>query len=324
MKNTNQLILTLAVAVMFAGCGKTTFSQIEEASLAKAEIPVDGNPDVVVPPQPVTGFKVSNGACNSDSSTKVLSCLSCDVPSNPPVRQLSTKAQALVDSMYLACQISNKSDHNAFRPTKEMIIEKLNRGSDALYPETARTSQMELVIQGLTNESDSSLRQKMFGGLFYKPPYSDAFETYFGLTVQEAKSTFCWNGDKKTPVITDPEGVYSKSYLDCTYGSSPFSCTELPAYVTAQSYRKQLNNVLAKSISEPYVAEVKPSKTCAWDKFEGDDIIEAKKQIKAWQSKGRTISMEVTQGNGVGFCGIASESALKSGMSVALASYVCN
>ncbi len=325
MKNKNQLILTLTVAAMFAGCGKTSFSEIQEASIVKAEIPLDPVDDIVVPSQPVTGFKVSNGACASDSSTNVLSCLKCDVPVNPQVSQLSAKAQALVDSMYLACQISNKSDHNDFRPTKEQIIEKLNRGSNALYPETTRTAQMELVIQGLTNVADDSLRKTMFSGLWYKPPYSDAFETYFGLAVQEAKSVFCWNGDKKTPTITDPVGIKSKEYIDCLYNSSnPFSCQEKPLHVAGEVYRNQLKNVLAKSISEPYVApNAVPAKTCAWDKFEGDDIIEAKKQIKKWKSEGRTISMEVTKGDGVGFCGIASESALKTGMTVAMATYSC-
>lgn len=311
---------------MFTACGKTSFTEIQEASLAKAEVPaevVDPVNPVIVDPVVLPSFKLSNGACNQDSSTKVLSCMSCDIPATPPVRQLSVKAQALVDSMYLACQISNKSDQTNFRPTKEQIIEKLNRGSDALYPDSNRTAQMELVIQGLTNANDNSLRKKMFGGLWYKPPYSDAFETYFGLTVQEAKSTFCWNGDKKTPTFTDPTGVYSIDYLNCQYNSDPFSCKEKPAYVTAQVYRNQLKNVLAKSISQPYVGVAQPTKSCAWDKFEGDDVIETKKLIKKWKSEGRTIAMEVTNGNGVGYCGIAAESSVRVGMTVAIGTYSC-
>ena len=132
MKKKNQrLIFLLGAIIAMSACGKTSFSDLSPAATTKTEIPVD--PPVVVPPvvnPPSYISKLSSGACNSDSSTSVLSCLKCNVPLNPPAPpQLSVKAKALVDIMYLACQIPNKSDKTPFRPTKEMLVQKLNRGS---------------------------------------------------------------------------------------------------------------------------------------------------------------------------------------------------
>ena len=193
MKKDILKIFTFAFVVTSASCSKQQFVEVNQKASNKTEVPIDAPP---IDPIANKSFVLSNGVCNQDSSTSVVPCLKCDVPLVKKVSQLSAKAQALADSMFLACQISNKSDQTNYRPTKEEIINKINRGSEDLYPETIRTAQMELVIQGLTNTSDHSLQKKMFGGLWYQPPYSTAFETYFGLTVQEAKSTFCWDGNK--------------------------------------------------------------------------------------------------------------------------------
>ena len=225
--------------------------------------------------------------------------------------------------MFLACQIPNASDRNNFRPTKEMLVNKLNRGSNLLYPETARTPQMAMVIEGLTNPADNSLRKKMFGGLWYTGKYSDAFETYFGITVQEAKSTLCWDGNVQTPSITGASGLYSKEWLDCQYvGGS--TCKELPSYIAAQGYRTQFENVLTTSIRNPYVPPTAlPSKTCSWDKFEGDDIDKAKQQFKVWKAEGRKLSMEIRKANGVSMCGVANDASFVTGVTVTIASYSC-
>lgn len=325
MKKEIQRLIFLSVVILFSACSRTQFAPVDALSNAKTEIPVDPEAPVVVPDvPPVYTAKLSSGPCNADSSTNVLSCLKCDVPQVAPAPpQLSVKAQALADAMFLACQIPNKSDRNSFRPTKEMLIDKLNRGSQLLYPETKRTAQMTMVIEGLTNPNDNSLRKKMFGGLWYQPPYSDAFETYFGVTVQEAKSTFCWDGNIQTPGITGASGLYSKQWADCQSNGGG-NCKELPEYVAALGYRDQLSDVLFKSIYQPYVAPVpEPTKKCTWDKFEGDDMIAAKLQLKKWKAEGRKLSMEIRKANGVGACGIVNENDLVVGAKVSIASYVC-
>lgn len=318
MKIEMRKLIFLTLIVFLSACSKTEFSNLSPTLSGKTDTPVD-------PVTPTYSSKVSNGLCNQDSSTKVLSCLNCEVPQVKPTPQLSVKAQALVDAMFLACQIPNKSDRNNFRPTKEMLINKMNRGSQLLYPETARTSQMTLVIEGLTNTADSSLRQRMFGGLWYRPPFSDAFETYFGLTVQEAKSTFCWDGDVQTPKITGVSGLYSKKWLDCQYGSNPTNCQELPEYVLALNYRNQIQDVLTKSIDQPYLPPTpNPSKTCSWDKFEGNDVVAAKIQLKKWRAEGRQkLKVEIVKADGAGLCGDADDSAFVVGSKIVIASYVC-
>lgn len=298
------------------------FAKIPEIPQQKAEIPKD-SPLEIPPVIAQKTFTLSNGACASDSSTQILSCLKCDVPQIKRVPQLSVKGQALLDVMTLACGIANKSDHNNFRPSREMILNKLNQASETNYPDSKRTASMELVIQGLTNPNDSSLRQKMFGGLWYQPPYSDAFELYFGLTSSEAKSTFCWNGDVMNGKITDQVGVYSKEWINCQTSGSSFPCVDTPAYNTAQTYRSQLQASLKLGVTNPFSAPTPDlQKSCHWEKFAGDDLIAAKQQLKLWKSQGRKVSMSVKKSN-IGLCSDAAENNITEGSNVEMATYKC-
>jgi len=321
MKKLNSLLIGAVAITMFASCNKTDFSSLAQGQ-TQQDIPTE--PGVIPPPVSGPTYKLSNGACAADSSTQVLSCLKCDVPQVVAKPQLSTKAQALHDIMLLACNVSNKSDANNFRPTEAMILNKLNRASEDIYPESKRTAQMTLVIQGLTNPTDNSLRQKMFGGLWYQPPYSDAFETYFGITVPEAKSLFCWNGDKMTGGLTDITGLVSKDYLDCQYSDSSFNCKEKPEYIAAYGYRTQLENALKLGVTNPYVAPAPtPQKKCSWNRFEGNDLVAALVQLKAWKAEGRKVSLAIKNADGASSCGEAVESNLKPGSTVQLATYKC-
>ncbi|MBC7456889.1 MAG: hypothetical protein H7235_01330, partial [Bdellovibrionaceae bacterium] len=140
MKNLNlqtPTVLTALVAVsLFVGCSKMQFTDAGSSISGKESIiPIDNPPipiDPVIPglPLPSNSFKVSSGACANDSSTQLLSCLKCDVPQVTQAPQLSAKAQALLDTMTLACGITNKSDRNGFRPTRDMILNKLNQASE--------------------------------------------------------------------------------------------------------------------------------------------------------------------------------------------------
>lgn len=330
MKSHNNQTLMLSAAFvaisLMSGCNKTEFAKVAESSLAKTEIPIDLPPSAPVSPvvPPTFSSKVSNGICATDSSTQVLSCLKCDVPQVVQKPQLSKKAQALLDTMALACGIKNKSDHNNFRPTVDMLLNKLNQASEKNYPDSKRTALMEMVIQGLTNPNDNSLRKKMFGGLWYQPPYSDAFEQYFGLTSSEAKSTFCWNGDIMNGVVTDPVGVYSLEWAQCQSASGPFGCVEKPEYIKAQFYRTQLSKSLSLGVTNPYTApSPDPQKVCHWDKFEGDDLVAAKRQLKQWKSEGRKVSMSIRKNN-IGQCGEAIESSITESSVIELATFKCD
>ncbi len=338
MKTLNQqshlVLVALASVTLLSSCNKMEFAKVAESSVAKTDIPMDPIPVTppvvtpvtppVVPVIPQKTFKLSDGACAQDSSTQILSCLKCEVPQIVQKPQLSVKAQALLDIMTLSCGVSNKSDQNNFRPTREMILNKLNQASELNYPDSKRTAGMEMVVQGLTNPNDGSLRQKMFGGLWYQPPYSDSFETYFGLTTSEAKSTFCWYGDTKNGIITDPVGVYSIEWIQCQSSGNSFACPEKPIYNTAQIYRTQLKNSLQLGVRNPYSAPTPdPQKKCHWDKFEGDDLIAAKQMLKQWTSQGRKVSMTAKK-NSVGLCSDAAENNITEGSTIEMATYKCD
>src|SRR3989344_7899378 len=323
MKNTNkytQKFLPAIVAVtMLSACSRTDFAEVAVEDQLKSEVPVvepsEPSPEVTY------GYKLSNGECASDSSTQLLSCSKCEVPQVVPVPQLSAKAQALLDIMALSCDVPNKSDQSNFRPTRAMILNKLNRASPENYPETHRTPAIELMVQGLTNPEDDSLRKKMFGGLWYQPPYSNSFEVYFGITVQEAKGTFCWNGDKMDGVISNRTGIYSVEWLNCQYESS--RCDEKPEWILGFGHRAQLEKSLELGVTNPYTPPTpEVQKKCFWDKFEGSDLIAAKLQLKKWKSEGRKVSMSVKK-NGVGQCGDASDTNITEGSIVEMATYRC-
>ncbi len=318
--------ISIVAATVFTGCNKTNFASVAEPLSSKSDIPVDEEGPISVPVvvAPSFGFKLSNGLCNADSSTQLLACSTCIVPQIQLQPQLSKKAQALLDVMVLACGVANKSDLTNVRPSREMILNKLNQATERNYPESFRSSNTEILIQGLTNSSDGSLRQKMFGGLWYQPPFSNTFEQYFGITVNEAKSTFCWYGDKMDGVVSNKTGLFSIEWLNCQYESgSPGSCVEKPGYVAGKVYRQQLEKSLELGLSNPYTAPIPdPQKTCAWDKFEGDDLVAAKIQLRKWRAEGRKVSMQLKK-NGIGQCGDAQESALTEGSSVEMATYRC-
>ncbi|MFZ3229790.1 MAG: hypothetical protein WA160_06270 [Pseudobdellovibrio sp.] len=324
MKKLNQIILTVAAVSTLVACNKTDFASVDVTATKLVDIPLD---PVTPQPLPLLGYKLSDGLCASDSSTQVLSCVKCNVPQVVAKPQLSAKAQALLDITTLVCNMPSNKNLTNIRPTKEMILNKLNQASEINYPESVRTDTMSLIIKGLTNPNDNSVREKMFGGLFYRPPFSDEFETYFGITIAQTISTFCWNGDKMNGVVTNPDGavgLISKDYLDCQYTDQWYNCKEKPVYITAQGFRSQLDKALALGVTNPYSApKPDPAKKCSWNKFEGDDLVAAHKQLKAWKAEGRKVSLAVKKNDGAAFCGDADESNIIAGSSVEMATYKC-
>lgn len=319
---TQVLVVGLAAVLALSGCSRTSFMSIAPSLSLKTDIPLDTVLDV--PTGPVYGYKLSNGECNTDSSTQLLACSKCNVPQIQLQPQLSEKAQSLLDVMLLACGVPNKSDLTDVRPTRDMILNKLNQASELNYPESFRSNDTEVLLHGLTNANDGSLRKKMFGGLWYQPPYSNTFEQYFGLTVNEAKSTFCWYGDKMDGAISNKTGLFSKEWLDCQYSSNPFGCVEKPGYVAAKVYRSQLEKSLQLGLTNPYLAPIPDlQKKCFWDKFEGDDLVAAKALLKKWKAEGRKVSMQLKK-NGIGQCGEALDATITEGSTVEMATYKCN
>ena len=330
-----KMIFVLAAPLLLTAfsCQRMKFAQVTEDVQSSLAIPVDPTPEppvVVTPPvvPPVPPVKpqpkITSGACAANSSTVLTSCEVCQVPLNPPAPpQFSQKGQSLIDVMALGCSIPNKSaPKNYVAPTRAELIQRLNRLSPVFYPDSAMSAQQVSVIEGL--KVSTALQNKMFGGLWYQPPYSDAFETYFGIEVGEAVYQLCYQSADSKFTPTNTTEVHSKQYLDCTINSG-FGCTESTAYKNANIYRNQLRAGMLESINNPYVAPPQtPSKSCQWEKFEGYYDMGGAEQVAKWLVTNQKISLEV-KGAGAR-CGQLSQlptgSDIPSG-EVVMSAYIC-
>lgn len=256
-------------------------------------------PPVVVPP-PVTPPPVIKpmpiqkaGTCASDSSTTLLSCLRCEIPVNPPPPpQFSEKGQSFIDIMAIGCSVSNRSAPKDYvAPSREELITRLNRLSPSLYPDSVKSSQQQQVIHSLLN--DPSTQQRVFGGTWYQPPYSTAFETYFGVSVGEAVYNICYNSTNSTFTPNNSSEVHSKEYLDCTYTVGN-GCREKAEYVQANHYRNQLRQAMKESVRNPYVKpQPTPAKKCYWESFSGNYEDGAEKVLRKWLKAGYKVGIEI-------------------------------
>ncbi|MGE0764283.1 MAG: hypothetical protein AB7N80_13460 [Bdellovibrionales bacterium] len=144
-------------------------------------------PVVVIPPLETLDLACPTGRNGSGALT---SCLSCPAPVVEP--DLSSKAKRLLDTMERACQVPNRGAPEGYvAPTRAELMHRLRACSPQIYPDTVLTPEETGVIPPLAS-GDAALLRRMFGGLWYQPPYSDAFDHYFGLGVEEAVPLFCY------------------------------------------------------------------------------------------------------------------------------------
>lgn len=357
-KITTQLLFLATLAIAFSSCSRTQFRSLAEAPKSFAtepSVPVDPEPVVisptpnppitpeplppvvVTPPPPVKPPVVTpplvpepilqpqpvqkSGMCKADSSTVLLTCMNCLIPQKPPTApQLSEKGKALLEIMTIGCSVPNKSaPKNYVAPTKDELLFRLNRLSPTLYPDTDMNMGQKNVVRGLL--TDSQLQQKMFGGLWYQPPYSNYLETYFGISTSEAVYNLCYSDTSITPTSSQP--LMSKDYLDCTYDGN--GCREKPEYITANKYRDQLNLAMHESLRNPYVAPApSPAKKCAWETFEGDYDSGGQAVLDRWLKNQFKVGIEI--GNLAGKCEMLQTvptGSSKPRGSVKMAAYVC-
>ena len=89
------------------------------------------------------------------------------------------------------------------------------------------------------------LRQRMFSRFWYTPPYSDAFETWFGLEVSEARQLFCY----QTGYLSGR--LNTKATWDAANQGSDWSSPWNPALeeqdTKIQNIRRQLATCMASS-----------------------------------------------------------------------------
>lgn len=289
--------------LLLTACDRTHFKQLNQSSQAvqvEPDYPIDPvlppptPPPVVDPPPVVVPQPVQKaGTCADDSSTTLLSCLKCEVPMNPPAPpQFSEKGKSLIDIMAIGCAVPFKNAPKGYvPPTKDELIYRLSRLSPTLYPDSQMTDMQKYVVTGLKN--DFVFQQKIFAGLWHHPPYTDAFETYFGVSIAEAIYQFCYQSPEANFTPNDSTPLQSKEYLDCTIEAN-FNCKEKPEYITGNIYRNQLRNAMKQSIHNPFIPPTPtPSKKCTWESFDGDYDLGGESVLTKWLTSGYKIGIEI-------------------------------
>ena len=240
-------------------------------------------PEVTQPEEPVVTPPVytrTSGACAADSSTSVTSCMKCDVPAVPPQEPpMSLKARQLMASMTQACGIRNSNYGSSYTaPVRADHLAKLNRCTAALYKDSTATAGQSSTVSQLM-AGNSSLLNKMFGGTWHQPPYSDHFKTYFGIEVYDAAKLFCMQNTSSFPNF-----VYPVDYAD-QVNNDPFY--KLPQeYVLANQYREGLRTCLAESMRNPWTpGPDAAAKTCSFETLTGESGATINTQVSEWLQK---------------------------------------
>ena len=199
--------------------------------------------------------------------------------------------------MFMSCPIHNESDPQFTAPTLEQTLTLIQACSKDLYPETKdELSKFQYTtVDKLLSETDDSMRQKFFKGLWYKPPYTDHFEAYFGLYSYEARQMFCYgnsnsviNGTLYTTEWyqrcgSDPNGFECQGWLQNKKASKQFHRT--------QEIRKQLYDCIGKSIEATPVQPWQPPK-CEYRTFEGLFEAGAQQELTNLANQGFSFSVE--------------------------------
>lgn len=245
--------------------------------------PVDPVNDPDQPPgkTPVT-YKF--GDCTKDPFA-VLPCLSCQIAQKPIGVPLSTKAAQLLKIMQAGCSILNKSDPQGYRPpTRDAILKLLTRANTVNYPDSTPTARQKVSL-GKWMDGDQLYLGKLFGGLWYHPPYSTDFETYFGLEPKEARYFFCYQSPDSTFSEDGASPLYSIGYYSCVHDGG-MNCQESKDYLLANVYRKQLVNSIYQSIHDPFNdQELIPANKCFWESMSGNYNLEMETKLIDWKQR---------------------------------------
>lgn len=296
MKN---LVMILSMLMLVtSACNKISFQDVglQQNKMTSVEDipPVDHVDPIVEPPVEELPLRKA-GVCVDQEN--VASCLTCSNPAlPPPPPTVSTKAQKLAKIMAMSCQIYNRSypaDYVA--PTEQEIRNHLLACTPDLYPETSTTAEQETTIQRLLDETDDSLRQRMFKGLWFQPPYTGHFETYFGLDGSEAAYVFCMaTTTTLSPTLYTTEKAMAERHPG-TYEAWLMDPAAQARYQAAQVLRSQLRSCLNKPgqpWSTPSPAPVPSAKKCDTKSFEGKYEKGGREEIQGLLLEGYKVAIE--------------------------------
>lgn len=295
-----KIILTLIVVCGLLSCNSNYAFKTDSApENSKAVDPVNPQPEPPPGPQPPPGPKPpppgggelqkQSGTCSFSRPETLNSCVQCAGPKPRDTEpELSEKTHQLLKIMVLSCAVKNGSDPAGYvPPTKEQILKWMNRCDAQVYPNSSPTEIEGQTVEGLL--SSAEFREKIFGGLWFKPPYSTAFETYFGLETKEARYMYCYQ-----------TGVIKGTLYDITYyqdrRGEPYRMPK--NYVQANSFREGLKSCGKLSQSEPFIpTPAEPEQACIYETLVGNAEEEMLNQTEKWLATGWTIGAEILEKN---------------------------
>lgn len=289
-----KMVYMLMVVSLSTACNKMSFSNAPALNQKLDDTDViDPVTPPTIPPVVIENPLRKAGPCADQQA--VTSCLKCEVPVVPPPPPvISTKAQKLAKIMSMSCQIYNKSYPKDYvAPTAQEIESHLLACSPALYPETVMTSSQVSTMGRLLDEANNSLRVKLFGGLWYQPPYSDDFELYFGLEGSEAASVFCMNRGNLGGLLFTSEYAQAQT-IDGGMDRWSQDPAAQARWRAAQVQRQQLLSCFNQpaTVSPAPSVPVTPAKTCEYRSFEGKFEQGGREEIQNALAEGFKLAIE--------------------------------
>jgi hypothetical protein len=305
-------IVAIMAGLLVSGCAKVSFQALEDGLAARSALASNDprvSPSIVfpgpIPEATPTPPAVDNSVQTSGTCTKgdhISACLACDytVP-EPAPWQPSSKAEKLAQIQFLSCPIVNLSDSPFKRPlTQLMAVSMVQACSELAYPETIMSPPQSATIESLLSP-DPYLRNHIYGGLWYKPPYTDQFEEYFGVYHADIRRVFC-EGEDPSAVLganafTSEYALRCMRQGDCDVDQWPTASRNL--WYATQKARRQLAACMAMSRVMPSLAHlpgtvppIAANKVCSWKKFEGLFELGGGPALDEMLSNGFAVSLE--------------------------------
>ncbi len=232
---------------------------------------------------------ISSGICTDHQP--LTACMNCENP-GIPVWNPSTKAEKLAQMMFMSCGIQNASDPGSYSPTQHDIYEirsKLQACTAEALPETPLKKDELVTINKMLDKNDASMRNKIYRGLYYRPPFTDHFETYFGVETQTIRQILCYDASSSGLNGFDYTSEYAKA---CGGGGEGDSCGRWerdPAaqarWNAVQNIRAQLRDCVNRSLHLPPI-QPPTQPICYWRTFEGYYQLGGASEFASMQSNG--------------------------------------
>jgi hypothetical protein len=300
-------IAIVSVVGFLPACNQVSFSIQGTAETISRITPI-GPPQSPAPAQPIVSSPIDSPPVDFEPNKKTVGtckdqevigpCMKCEVSTKPPEERIWTKSERLMEIMHASCQIKNKSDPKEYDeskfPKREELVQRLESCINDVYPETPMSEEQKNTIDALLSEDDS-MRQKINGGLWHKPPYTDHFELYFGISNFEARRLFCYKNWRVQGFLITSEYaqkcMHSRDYPHCADWKNDKAAQR--RWNEVQNIRKLLSQCMdLPNPNPPEPTPNEPTKECTYQTFEGVADEEARSFYTVLKSLGYRLSIE--------------------------------